>query len=285
MDRMIREELSRLQNILRSDSLNERIDNTYVISLYRWLRDSNRWIEDGCIHPFPWMHEEGTLNRLDRIEDMINGLLERSSRCNAPSDFKQLFPSFMTTLTAINDGNLAIGKKKFQEHQAGWLANANRCVIADPFIFKAGVESVDQYAKGLSTIVGVQARRVDFYFCLDKSSYKKEVAIEVFNELQKSYQGLPRTKREIVFYPYSDLHDRVWLHHLSIADDPSHTDWSARVVGASVNGVRSRPTYIVDMNDDDANDYSKYLRNIRNIIPAANVTRAPPTLPTKSDAV
>lgn len=281
MDRMIREELDRLRNILQSDSLQKHIDDSDASnSFYRWLRDSNRWIDEGCTRPFPRLREMGTLNRLNSIENKINDLLERSSRCNAPSDFKQQFPSFMTTLTAIGDGNLAVGKKKFQEHQAVWLANVNRCVIADPFIFKAGSESVDQYAKGLSAIVGGQVRRVDFYFCLDARSYKKEVATEVFDELHKSYQGLPHKKREIVFYPYSDLHDRVWLHHSSMADDPSHTDWSARVVGASVNGVRSRPTYIVDMDGDDANDYSKYLENIRNVIPAGDVTRAPPTLVT-----
>jgi hypothetical protein len=278
MDRMLRDGLDRLQKKLQSDAWRARLDHPEVYHNFRhWLRDSERWIDEGGRWPLHLSDDREALGRLREIEEKLDDLLHRPARCNAPSDFKQQFPSFMTSLTAINDGNLAVARSKFRSHQAGWLANVNRCVIADPYIFKSGAQSPDEYAAGLGEIVGAQVERVDFYFSSEANSYSINVATKVFNVLQQAYQGPPGKKRKIVFYAYADLHDRVWLRHSSVGDNPPHLGWDARVIGASVNGVRARPTYIVDMDDDDANDYSKYLKNIRNVLSSEAVTLAPPT--------
>ncbi len=118
---------------------------------------------------------------------------------------------------------------------------------------------------------------MDFYFRRNAGAYDPSLATEVFSALQNSYQGPPGTTRKIVFHPHENLHDRVWLRHSLIKDDPPHSGWEARVVGTSVNSVRARPTYVVDMTAQDANDYSKYLKNVRDALPRGSVTPAPPT--------
>ncbi len=91
------------------------------------------------------------------MEDKRIELLRKPARCNAPSELAEALPNFMTAVTAINDGNLAVGKKKFEAHLQDWLADTKRCVMADPYIFKSGSE-------GSSEMVGSHVKRVDFYF-------------------------------------------------------------------------------------------------------------------------
>lgn len=276
MDSRLNERFDRLINLLRNEGWNERLDHPWIrdeidwwlMSLERWLREGGRW---------PLSREVGEphLQQLRRLEAKVDELLTRPVRCNLPNETAQQFPSFMTSLTAINDGNLAIGRKKFRAHQSAWLKRAKRCVVADPYLFHPGSESAEDYVAGLAEIIGTDADRVDFYFSAAEDHYKPSVAASLHSELMANYRN-PTGSRRFTFYDCRDMHDRVWLQHASCVDDPPYVEWSARVVGASANGVRKRPTYVVDMDDDDANDYAKYLKNIRDSLVPAAITLIPP---------
>jgi len=147
-------------------------------------------------------------------------------------------------------------------------------VIVDKYIFRRGDEALDKYVEGLADIVGESARRVDFYFSARSQHYDLAVAKAVEAKLHESFIGYPPV-RQLCFYACSNLHDRIWLRHRSIADNPPYEEWEARVVGASLNGIKQRPTYIVDMSEQDANDFAKYLRNIRDQ-PSTQLTTSPP---------
>ncbi|WP_156957894.1 hypothetical protein [Paracidovorax oryzae] len=276
MDRDLKERFERLFNQLQDKEWTDRFSNRRVRDeVSWWLRQLERWLDNGTHWPLsedigcsPW-------HNLHRLEAKVDELLRRPVRCNMPSEVGQQLPNFMTSLTAINDGNLAVARTKFRAHQSAWLVDAERCVIADPYIFHPGSEVAADYAAGIAEIVGGAARRVDFYFSALPDRYRAPVAALVHAALQANYQGSSGT-RQFTFYDCRDMHDRVWLRHTSIANDPPYVGWKARVVGASVNGVRKRPTYVVDMDDNDANDYAKYLKNIRDSLSASGITLVPP---------
>lgn len=241
----------------------------------RWLDQLELRVKKGSSWPLSEEIGRNSWSRLDRLEAKMDELLNRPGRCNMPLSVSQQLPTFMTSLTAINDGNLAIARVKFREHQSAWLIDAERCVIADPYIFHPGTEMAEDYASGIADIVGGTPHRVDFYFSALPDRYKAHVAALVHAALKGNYQGPPGT-RKFMFYDCRNMHDRVWLRHTSTANNPPYLGWKARVVGASVNGVRKRPTYVVDMDDDDANNYSKYLKNIRDSLEPSAITTTPP---------
>ena len=276
MDRDLKERFERLFNRLQDEKWVERFDNRRVRDeVSWWLHHLERWLHDGARWSLSEETGRSAWHNLHRLEAKVDELLSRPVRCNMPSEVGQRLPNFMTSLTAINDGNLAVARTKFRAHQSAWLGDAERCVIADPYIFHPGSETAADYAAGIAEIVGGAARRVDFYFSAAPDHYKATVAALIHTALQANYQGLLGI-RQFTFYDCRDMHDRVWLRHTSTANDPPYIGWNARVVGASVNGVRKRPTYVVDMDDNDANDYAKYLKNIRDSLGTSAITQVPP---------
>jgi hypothetical protein len=162
---------------------------------------------------------------------------------------------------------MEVGANRFREHFAKWFDKQRRCIIVDPYIFNSGEEKHRDYIDGLDSIIGDGVQRIDFYFRRDRSCYEEVLANDIFKKLQ-------RPKRQIRFYACPKLHDRVWLRHHSIADDAGFKDWQARAIGTSLNGIQKLPTYVLDMDGEDANEYAKYLTNLRF---TANASDTPPT--------
>ena len=276
MNRELKTRIEQLLNQLQSDDLVQRLDTPRAREqVERWLHYMERWLSDGMYWSPSEESRRSTWHRLDRLESKVDEILCRPARCNISSELGLQFPNFMTSLTAINKGDLSIARTRFKAHQSTWLSGAERCVIADPYIFHPGSETASEYAEGIAATIGVTANRIDFYFSAAKERYKPSVAALVHTKLMDNYQGA-LVARQFTFYDCHDMHDRVWLHHSSIADDPPYTGWNARVMGASVNGVHKRPTYVVDMDDADANDYAKYLKNIRDSLGLAAIPQLPP---------
>ncbi len=86
-----------------------------------WLDRAEHWLKNDLRYSATWEYDRTPQSRiqLERIEAKLDALLREPARCNAPSDFGERFPNFMTALTAINDGNLAVGKTAFRAHLAG----------------------------------------------------------------------------------------------------------------------------------------------------------------------
>lgn len=276
MDRELSERFERLVSRIYDD-VSPRINRPWARHEIEWCVDRlERWVARGARWPLVEEFGVDPGERLSRLESKIEELLRRPTRCNVAPDVGLSLPNFMTSLTAetASESDLGAAPRRFRTHQAAWLANTKRCVIVDKYIFRRGDEALDKYVEGLADIVGESARRVDFYFSARSQHYDLAVAKAVEAKLHESFIGYPPV-RQLCFYACSNLHDRIWLRHRSIADNPPYEEWEARVVGASLNGIKQRPTYIVDMSEQDANDFAKYLRNIRDQ-PSTQLTTSPP---------
>lgn len=161
------------------------------------------------------------------------------------------FPQMLTALD-----NQTAGTSGYQNFITDFrkFFSQGTAVIVDPYIFTNAKEIEADYCTNLLNIIGEHPERIDFYFI--KKGYKKSIADAVFNSLK--LRG-----RTVNLFECANIHDRVWMKNASTIDDPSTTDWEARVVGASVNGIAKRPTYVVDMLHDDAQSYAIYLSNVR----------------------
>lgn len=275
MSRDLDDRFERLIDFLKSDEWRRlRAEPMLRDEIDWWLDGLEHWLRDGYRWPLRRQFSYPNVARLRDIEAKLDELLSRPTGCNLSRESAQQFPSFMTSLTAINDGNLAVARTKFRSHQSKWLADAVRCVVVDPYVFHPASETPADYVAGLVEIIGPHADRVDFYFSAATDRYKPAVAAGVHAGLVASYKG--SKVRRFAYYDCRDMHDRVWLQHTSCVDDPPYVGWSARVVGSSVNGVRKRPTYVVDMEQDDANDYAKYLKNVRDSLAPAAISVVPP---------
>ncbi|APW46831.1 hypothetical protein [Rhodoferax antarcticus] len=191
---------------------------------------------------------------LDRLERQIASLRHADSGgCRFTQSDAAQFPQL---LTAVNDLKAStVGKTQFIEHFKEWFSTHPRGVVVDPYLFTLAKQKQKDYCDGVIEILGKTVERIDFYYL--RGNYVKAVAQDIFDGLNLS------KKRDIFFYPCENLHDRVWLRHYETSDTPSLTGWEGRVVGASVNGISLRPTYVIDMPKDDAKGYSKYIANLR----------------------
>ena len=225
---------------------------------YRHFGQRNRGTDE--------LHEH--LNRLEKKLDRYHS--DQQGACYFSQEGASRFPQL---LTALNDVKAqSNGKNEFIEHFKDWFSTKQRGVIVDPYIFTFANEIESDYCQGVVEILGDTLERIDIYY--SESKYEPSVAKKIFTDLNK-------TKiRDFNFYACPNIHDRVWMRHYQVTDTPKADAWEARVVGASVNGIRIRPTYVVDMPPVDAKNYSKYLGNLRNgvdgIDPVA-ASKSPPT--------
>lgn len=204
------------------------------------------------------LFREGDIfDRLNGIEEKIDALSKQNnSECRLSQKDVDSFPQF---LTAVDHITVAMGqaKSRFVEHFQTWFEERERGVIVDPYIFAPGngTESINDYCQGVIKIIGENVERIDIYY--SPVHYDSSIAINIFN-------GVNNIKiRDFNFYPCTNIHDRVWMRHYELNDEPIAEKWEGRVVGSSINSIVSRPTYVIDMPQKDAENYSKILRNIR----------------------
>jgi len=194
---------------------------------------------------------------LTSIENKIDQLLflERQP-CRLSETDATRFPQL---ITALNDSKASsTGSSKFIGSLSKWFEGKNRAAIIDPYIFSSGNEDQKKYCQGLVELIGKSPERIDFYFRHTAKSYNKNIADDVVNELNKD------KKRDFNFFACANIHDRVWMAHYSTEDTPPKAGWEGRVVGSSVNGIKIRPTYIIEMPKKDVEEYSTYLMHLQN---------------------
>lgn len=246
---------------------------------YRQYVEIDRLYEDAMKDLFPEQYRYlgrrngGPVELYERLNLLERKLGRLRPVDQAPCYFSQegseRLPQF---LTALNDVMAkSEGTAKFVESFKDWFSTKQRGVIVDPHIFKLADEKELKYCKEIIKILGDTLDRIDIYYSVD--NYVPSVAKKIFTELNK-------TKiRNFNFYACPNIHDRVWMRHYQVNDTPTANGWEARVVGASVNGISRRPTYVVDMTNNDAAEYSKYLGNLRSGtggIPAITPSKTPP---------
>jgi hypothetical protein len=209
-------------------------------------------------------------DHLNQLEKKLDQLCRNDyGPCNFSQQGAERFPQFMTALSDMKAQSE--GKETFVESFKDWFSTKQRGVIVDPHIFKLADENESKYCKGIINILGGTLDRIDIYYSV--GDYVPSVAKKIFAALNK-------TKiRDFNFYACPNIHDRVWMRHYQVNDTPTAKGWEARVVGASVNGISRRPTYVVDMTPADAADYSKYLGNLRNGAGGGSVIPASKTPP------
>lgn len=226
---------------------------------------------------FRWDHQyflNKSIYDLESIERKIDRLLSIDPQpCRFAKSDAARFPQL---LTAINDIKASTeGSTQFKRSFSDWFEGRKRAVIVDPYIFSSGNEDPNTYSAGLIELIGESPERIDFYFC--PTAYDKNIATNIVNGLNK------KTTRHFNFYACSNIHDRVWMTHYSTDETPKKNGWQGRVVGASANGIRIRPTYIIDMPKEDAEDYSTYLSHLKTNGGAGKTAAphftAPPTPP------
>ncbi len=192
-------------------------------------------------------------HRLNDLEEMIDRL--RQTRSGCALRLESVSERFPQMLTALSDSKASsVGYKEFIKNLNGFFLEKT-AVIVDPYIFSNGNESQSSYCTYVLNMIGPCPERIDFYF-MKKDGYKKAIADAIFN-------GLTSRGCTVNFFECINIHDRVMLKHFSTADEPLKTSWKGIVVGASANGIASRPTYVIDMPSKDAEDYSTYLSNVR----------------------
>jgi hypothetical protein len=247
---------------------------------YRQYLQIERLYEDAMRRLFP--EQYGYLGRrnggvvelhehLNRLERKLNRLHPgEQAVCYFSQDGAERFPQF---LTALNDVKAqSDGKSGFVGHFKDWFSTHKRGVIVDPYIFTSANENESDYCKGVVEILGGELERIDFYY--SAKDFVPSIAQKICTDLIKSKD------RDFNFYACPNIHDRVWLRHYQVTDTPKADAWEARVVGASVNGICIRPTYVVDMLPEDAKNYSKYLGNLRNGVAGIDpisASKSPPT--------
>ncbi|MFC5476975.1 hypothetical protein [Massilia suwonensis] len=192
-------------------------------------------------------------HRLNHLEAMIDTLRYTRFECAMRSE--SVLERFPQMLTALNDSKAStVGYKEFIKNLNGFFVEKT-AVIVDPYIFSNGNVAQSDYCTYVLDMIGPCPQRIDFYF-MKKDGYKKSVADVIFKSLTS--RGCTVNLFECV-----NIHDRVLMKHFSTANDPEKSHWKGRVVGASANGIASRPTYVIDMPAGDAEGYSTYLSNVR----------------------
>ena len=190
---------------------------------------------------------------LDQLESKISNIDFSGRECAFKGkEIIGRFPQFLTALDDIAASHS--GQKTLEKGFEGWFTSGT-AVVLDPYIFSNGPQDETLYCNGVVDIIGPDADRIDFYF--NKKKYNKAVADKIF-------QGLNNLKiRTFNFYQCRNIHDRVWMHHPDTTINLSKSGWKGRVIGASINGVGKRPTYVIEMPKIDVEAYSDYVLNVQ----------------------
>ena len=151
------------------------------------------------------------------------------------------------------------GQKEAGHALKKWLENAKEVVIIDPYIFKRSSNSDesddDRATKDSSHIsrlvdtVGTVKNITFIYGFAEKKS--KIISLGI---AEKIANALRKPGFKVKYYCAKNLHDRVWIK----TDSAGMT--SAKVIGTSWDGIGNRPTYIIDMDDNDLSQYMNYVR-------------------------
>lgn len=165
---------------------------------------------------------------------------------------------------AANSG----GKREHDAHLREWLDDAVEVIAIDPFLFKRergnGKHESDEerdhlnhaYADALLDVVG--SDRVVSFIYRGNPSKDEGGPIKVTQGVaNRIADRLGELALKANFYVVEDLHDRVWLKK------KKSNVWSGRVIGTSRGGIGSRPTYMIDMSDDDIGDYWPYVEHLK----------------------
>lgn len=242
--------VERLYRKIDSDDLDRR---EIVYHLRKIFDQAMREISPRDAYPYLGTEAAESIHRhLDVLEARLESFARTSGSCAQRTE--SMLGRFPQMLTALDDIKAASsGYQNFIEDFRDFFT-LKTAVVVDPYIFANGSEVEADYCKHVLEIIGPHPERVDFYFRIDR--YKKSIADTIFNALQVS-------NRTVNFFECTNMHDRVWMSHYMTTDNPPKTGWKARVVGSSVNGIALRPTYVVDMQPKDAQEYSKYLGKLR----------------------
>lgn len=249
------EKIRRMLDALDQSSRSERLDTVGVFhSLERAFTETLRNLYPSVDWHFRSSPDDlRSLNQqLFRIEQKIDNLALVDRTCSLREEYSYL-PKLLTA-TSDNSAKSNDTEQVFHKASSEWFTQA-RAVVVDPWIFSNGTEDVDSYCERVTKMFSDDVKLIEFYFGAD--SNKPEVAAKIFDALKK------QNGRTFGFYKCSNIHDRVWLRHFELIGTPSRKNWEGRVIGASVNGIKLRPTYIIDMGGNDAADYSTYLQNVR----------------------
>lgn len=161
----------------------------------------------------------------------------------------------------------ARGKNQADEALSDWLRDAVEVVAIDPFLFKrekthdhseTAEESAKydvDYADALLDVFGTN-KAIKFIYKGNPSKNEggpTKVSQGVANRIADQ---LATKKLKVTFYVVEDLHDRVLLKR------DAKERWHGKVIGTSRGGIGRRPTYIIDMTQNDVSNYHPYVTHL-----------------------
>lgn len=161
----------------------------------------------------------------------------------------------------------ARGKSQADKALSDWLRAAVEVIAIDPFLFKR------EKAHGHSE-TPEEAAKCDVDYAdelLDIFGAKKSIKFIYKGNPSKSDGGPTKVSQGVAnriadqlavrelkatFHVVEDLHDRVWLKL------DAKKGWQGKVIGTSRGGIGRRPTYIIDMTQDDVRNYRLYVDHL-----------------------
>lgn len=233
--------------------------NYYNHMIFRRLEDINKKQND---------LESSVKNISSLLEDVVLREI-RSIGGSCPLSGSQ---SSNSPIELIVDGGPSItakarGKRQADEALGDWLRDAVEVVAIDPFLFKrekahGHSETAEETAKYdidyADALLDVFGARKSIKFIYKGNPSKSEggptkVSQGVANRIADQ---LAARKLKATFHVVEDLHDRVWLKC------DAKKRWQGKVIGTSRGGVGRRPTYIIDMTQNDVSNYWSYVDNL-----------------------
>lgn len=199
-------------------------------------RDALRRIRrEGFLYPF---YDEEHEYRLRRLDQKIDALLERPAvSCRMASEEGNNVMKYMANVGAQ-------ARTEAIRHLHDVFNGARQLVICDPYFLKPTIQTQQDYLAGISAVIPKTVTNIELYV---KPRVRDSVVAAGFTKLCKDRQI------KLVCRKTEELHDRVW-----VVDSTR-----AFVVGASFNGLGNKCAFILELLEDDRQDFIREMGLLR----------------------
>ena len=150
-------------------------------------------------------------------------------------------PEMVRSLVLASSG---IGRSQAVESLRGFIGDAEKITICDPYFFSATEKDRAGYIEYIHDLIPLKCEKLEIY--TNPNNIQEKMIISIENSL----------KKKLRVYGTEGIHDRVWL-----AD--SHSKRRGCVVGTSLNGIGKKISFILRLPKNDVNDFERELYILR----------------------
>lgn len=162
---------------------------------------------------------------------MVRGI--KVDCCSGPETFR--------SLVLASSG---IGRAQAVESLRGFIGDAEKITICDPYFFSATEKDREEYIEYINDLIPLKCEKIEIY------TNSKNIQEKMITSIGKSL------KKKLKVYTTEGIHDRVWL-----AD--SLLKRRGCVVGTSLNGIGKKISFILRLPKNDVNDFERELHILR----------------------